>query len=56
MIDYVNVPSIIGTLVSSKVATLHELDTVYGVEDAYKLLEVLAVDAHNLRVLEKRNG
>ena len=32
---------------SSRLATLHELDTVYGVEDLWVLLEVSAVDRHN---------
>lgn len=36
---------------SSELATLHELQTVYGMEDAYDLLEVIAVDAHNRRVV-----
>ena len=35
-------------------ATLHELDTVYGVEDVYDMLEVLTVDAHNQRLMAKR--
>lgn len=39
----------IGALVSAKIATLTELQTVYGLEDAYDLLEVLTVDAHNRR-------
>jgi hypothetical protein len=26
---------------------LHELETVYGLEDAYDMLEVVIVDAHN---------
>ncbi len=43
-------PRLIGTLVSSRMATLVELQTVYGVEDAYNMLEVLTVDAHNERV------
>jgi len=30
-------------------ATLHELDTVYGVEDAYNLLEIIKVDDYNNR-------
>ena len=34
---------------SAKLATLHELDSVYSVEDAYLLLEVMTVDAHNRR-------
>jgi hypothetical protein len=28
-------------------ATLHELDTVYGLEDLYDLLEITEVDAWN---------
>lgn len=32
---------------SSRLATLHELDTIYGVEDMYDLIEVIAVDALN---------
>ncbi len=47
LIEYVNLPPIIGALVSSRIATLHELQTVYGVEDAYNLLEVVGVDNHN---------
>lgn len=35
---------------SAKIATLHELQTVYGVSDAYRMLEVLNVDLHNQRV------
>lgn len=30
-------------------ATLHEMATVYGLEDAYLMAEILAVDAHNQR-------
>lgn len=32
---------------SSRHVTLHELQTVYGVKDAYDLLELLTVDAVN---------
>lgn len=32
---------------SSRLASLFELDTVYGAEDLYLLLEVIAVDRHN---------
>jgi len=37
-------------------ASLQELDTVYSVEDAYDLLEVAKVDAHNRYVLAKRES
>jgi len=46
------VPLLIGTLVSSKLATLAELQTVYGVRDAQDLLEVWLVDNHNKRITE----
>ena len=34
-------------MISSKLATLHDLQTIYGTEDLYDMLEVLIVDAHN---------
>ena len=37
----------IGALVSRRYATLHELQTVYGVEDAYTMLDVILTDAAN---------
>lgn len=41
-------------MISSGKATLHELDTVYGLQDVYDMLEITTVDAHNRRVLSKR--
>lgn len=45
----------IGTVISAGRATLHELDTVYGVEDLYDLLEIAVIDAHNQRELMKKS-
>jgi len=39
----------VATLISRRMATLHELETVYGVEDAYNMLEILRVDDYNNR-------
>lgn len=39
--------------VSSGLATLSELQTVYGVLDLCNLCEVIAVDSHNRRELAK---
>jgi hypothetical protein len=36
------------------VVTLHELKTVYDLEDLYNLLEVGLVNAHNSRIMAKR--
>jgi len=38
---------------SLKAATLHEMQTVYGLEDVYDMLEVAMVDAHNQRTMMK---
>ena len=39
---------------SSKLATLHELQTVYGIQDLYDLLEVLAVDNYNRMIAARK--
>jgi hypothetical protein len=55
LIEYLNVPRVIGTVVSADKATLIELQSIYGVKDAYDLLEVILVDATNQRrMTEKR--
>ena len=46
-LDYLNLTQTIGALVSSRICTLHELQTVYGLEDAFNLLEVVNTDAFN---------
>jgi len=46
---YPNVAYSVGTVVSAGLATLHEVDTVLGLEDIYDLLEILAVDTENKR-------
>ena len=42
-----NLSRLIGVVVSSRLATLYELETVYGAEDLHLFLEVIAVDANN---------
>lgn len=53
LIEYVNIPRVIGALVSANRATLHELQTVYGVKDAYDMLEIVAVDNYNHRIINR---
>jgi hypothetical protein len=50
------VPRIVGAIVSAKLATLHELQTVYGLEDAYDLLEIASIDAYNINQAHKKHG
>ena len=42
-----NISAVVGTLLSKRMVTLHELDTVYGVQDVYDMLEVITVDDYN---------
>lgn len=52
-VEYANLPRAIGMVVSADKATLHELQTVYGVADLYRLLEIVMVDNHNRRVANR---
>lgn len=54
LVEYPNVPRTIGAAISLKMASLQQLDTVYGVRDLYDLLEIASVDAHNRRMIEKQ--
>lgn len=40
-------PEAIAVVMSARLATPHELDTVYGAKDLYDMLEVVTVDAYN---------
>ncbi|AXC68277.1 transcription elongation factor GreA [Salmonella enterica subsp. diarizonae] len=53
MVDYVNVPRTIATVISSGKASKAELDSVLGVQDLWDLLEIIQVDAHNERVMQE---
>lgn len=47
LLEYLNVPAIIGTIVSSRLATLAELQSVYSAEDAYNFLEIISINNYN---------
>lgn len=44
-------PPLIAAVISADKATLHELDTIYGLEDLHDLLEIVAVDAANQQAM-----
>jgi hypothetical protein len=46
-------PPQIGAVISARLASLHELQTDLGTEDLYIMLEILAVDAHNRRIMSQ---
>lgn len=46
-VEYVNVPGLFGVIVARKLATLHELETVYSYEDALNLAEIITVQNYN---------
>lgn len=41
---------LIGTIVSHRYATLDQLRTIYTVEDAYIMWEIIAINNHNERL------
>lgn len=41
-------------MISSRLATLNELQTVLGVEDLYDLIEVIAVDRYNQMLASRK--
>ena len=49
-------PVKIGAAISAGKATLHELQTVYGIEDLETIVEILVVDSRNQRKLTQKNG
>lgn len=40
----------IGVIISKGLASLHELQSVYGAEDLYNLIEIVAVDSYNANI------
>jgi hypothetical protein len=53
LIPYPNISSAIGAVVGQRLATLRELQTVYGAEDLHKLVEIAYVDGLNRQNAEK---
>lgn len=49
--EVANLPGGMAHLISKGLCTLHELQTVYGTEDFYNLLEIAAVESYNRRVM-----
>ncbi len=50
-----NVPKICGALVSARMATLAELKTVYTLEDAFMLFEILQIQNYNDWVIQAQS-
>lgn len=48
-----NVPRTIGAVISARLATMAEIETVLGMEDIYDLLEIITVDAYNKQIAQK---
>ena len=53
LLDYLNVPPLLGMVQSSKPEYVGPLHSVLGTEDLHDLLEIILVDAHNQRLLTK---
>ena len=47
-------PRTIGSLISHRLATPHELETIYGIEDMYDMLEIIIIDSYNKRPRKRK--
>lgn len=45
--EYANISGLIGVIVARRLATLHELETIYSYEDALNLTEIILVQNYN---------
>ena len=52
--SYPNLSPQIGSVIGNKLATLYEIQTVYGSEDLFDLYEVVLVKLHNENVIYDR--
>ncbi|MGF6444395.1 hypothetical protein QF002_005206 [Paraburkholderia youngii] len=52
---YANVPHSIAFAISSGLCRLHELQTIYGLEDMWDLIEVHSVNIHNQNKVRSGN-
>lgn len=52
--SYPNLSPVIGSVVSGKLATLYELQTIYGTDDLFDLYEIVMVKLHNENIMYNR--
>ncbi|OBY34620.1 hypothetical protein PR729_23690 [Providencia rettgeri] len=55
MAETLNVSSVVYQVITAKHATLHELSTIYSLEDALNLLEIHQVEAYNKQLMSELN-
>jgi len=53
VVQCANVPQTIAAVISGKQATLIEMQTIYGIEDMWNLLEIITVKNHNEKVMSE---
>ena len=46
----------VGIVVGRHLATLHELETIYGLQGMYDLMEIAGIDGANERRANERQG
>ena len=54
-VGYANICGMQGALISNGLATLNELQTIYSLEDAYLLFEIISVNRYNDRIISDGN-
>jgi hypothetical protein len=51
--EYTNLPITICATISSRMATLRELEEFYSVEDVYNMIEIASIDIFNRNVVDE---
>lgn len=52
-IDYQRIEPLFGMIISSKMATLSELQTIYSMDDVYTLYDIVCTDNYNSFIINK---
>jgi hypothetical protein len=53
-LNYPNVSKVLGAVISTGMASLHELQTIYSLQDVFDLLEIAAINGHNRKMMMER--
>jgi hypothetical protein len=52
MINYRDIEPIFGMIISGKMATLHELSSVYSLNDVYVMYDIIYTDNYNNELMQ----
>ena len=54
--EYPTIPAMVGVVISKRLATLYELQTIYSVDDLVDMYEIVAINNYNEAEIYKKEG